>query len=117
MGGGLAVPSGSHFQQRWGPWAYWAAPQTRPIAQERGPKCHLAASLCGLLPWLGCDSLHLRFLPQRARGTDPVQVLEGRGVSQALRAVWGEMRSLEAVAFAVTAFCGKPHPVWHCSGP
>ena len=46
-----------------------------------------------------------------------MQVLEGRGVSQALRAVWGEMRSLETVASAVTAFCGKPHPVWHCSVP
>lgn len=49
----------------------------------RGTQCR-AASLGGLLPWLGCDSLHLRFLPQKARGTDPVQVLEGRGVSQAL---------------------------------
>ena len=52
----------------------------------RGTQCW-AASLGGLLPWLGRDSLHLRFLPQKARGTDPVQVLEGRGVSQALWAV------------------------------
>lgn len=49
----------------------------------RGTQCP-AASLGGLLPWLDCDSSHLRFLPQKARGTDPVQVLEGRGVSQAL---------------------------------
>lgn len=61
-----------------------------------------------LLPWLGRDSLHPRFLPQRARGTDPVQVLEGRGVSQALRGVWGEMESREAVASVVTAWRKAP---------
>lgn len=79
-------------------WASWAAPQTCPLSL-RG----LLASRC-LLPWLGGDSLHPHFLPQRARGTDPVQVVEGMGVSQALSGVWGEMRSLQAVASMATAW-------------
>lgn len=50
---------------------------------------------CCLFLWLSRDSLHTPtcFLPQRAGGTDPEQALEGRGVSQALRAMWGEMKS------------------------
>ena len=93
-----------------------------PVSLRRvGTGCWLLASCC-LLPWFGCDSSRPRFLPQRARGTDPLQVLEGRGVSQALRGVCvcvcvcGEMGSLEAVA-SWSPFGGKSHPVWHCSDP
>lgn len=58
-----------------------------PVFLRRaGTSRWLLASRC-LLPWLGRDSSHPRFLPQRARGTDPLQVLEGRGVSQPLRGV------------------------------
>lgn len=88
-------------------WASWAATQTCPLSLRR-----LLASRC-LLPWLGGDSLHPHFLPQRARGTDPVQVVEGMGVSQALRGVCRETGSLQAVA-SMSPHGGKPHPVWHC---
>ncbi|XP_040482441.1 uncharacterized protein LOC121101891 isoform X2 [Ursus maritimus] len=72
----LPAPSWSHFRQCCGS---WAAPQTSPCPSgEWVRRCWLLASRC-LLPWLGRDSSHPRFLPQRARGTDPVLVLEGRG--------------------------------------
>lgn len=73
--------------------ATWAA---APQSQDLGwPVSY------GLFLWLSRDSLHTPtcFLPQRAGGTDPEQALEGRGVSQALRAMWGEMESC--------GFCGQ----------
>lgn len=70
-----------------------------------------AASLLLPPPWLGRDSLHPRFLPQRARGTDPVQVLEGIGVSQALRGVWGQTGAWR-LRLLGSPRGGKPHAAW-----
>jgi hypothetical protein len=80
------------------PWA--AAPQSQALGQ--------LASRC-LLLWLAQDSLHTptSFLPQRARGTDPEQVLEGTGVSQALRGVWGRDGELR---LPWSLLRGKPLP-------
>lgn len=75
---------------------------------ERVWRCWLLASRC-LLPWLGRDSSHPRFLPQRARGTDPVLVLEGRWVSQTLRSVCvGRDGELGGCGFVVTMWRKVP---------
>lgn len=115
----LPAPSWSHFRQCCGS---WAAPQTSPCPSgEWVRRCWLLASRC-LLPWLGRDSSHPRFLPQRARGTDPVLVLEGRGVSQTLRGVCvGSDGELGGCGFVVTLWRKVPScmallcPVRSCS--
>lgn len=85
---GSLAPSLSHFRQGCSsPAPPAAVPHTQALCRP---------------PPLACldSSPPPNFLPQRARGTDPKQVLEGREVSQARRGAWGEMG---AVASVVTA--------------
>ena len=83
---------------------------------EQG-QCHWPLASCCLLPWLGCDSLHPRFLPQRARGTDPVSSRRNEGESDPRGGGCEEMQGAWRLWLPWSLCGGKPHAVRQCRPP